>query len=188
MLLFLLIIPLAVGYLIFTLALRDGATGGTSKYRGVAEVSGCSSKARMLGLLQQCRATDVVLGPNYPAGPTHQPSGDQTLVTRDSVHGRIAVVEKCSSFAGYVVTSTRCTLYPATFPRSVWWSWLGYLTIPIGIFVYFSVRASADNRRFRSSTGRSRASLYLANVRRRKNTDVPAPDSPPTDTTRSDQP
>jgi hypothetical protein len=149
MVVFLLVIPIALGYLLFVLALRAGATGDNVKNRGTAVVANCSDSARMFGLMKRCDATDVVLGKHYPDGPTQTRTGQQTVLTASSVHGRIAVVEDCVPLRGYIVTTNYCSLYPASFPRSVWWSWAGYLTIPVAVFVYFTVRARADSTQLR---------------------------------------
>lgn len=161
MLLCMLVIPLAASYFLFVLALHEGGqTGSSVQSRGVADVSGCHSPVRLLGLVQECTATNVVLGKDYPRGPTHAVPGKRMLLTRtDVANGRVPVVELCVLVGDRAVTQEKCTLYPANFPRSVWWAWLGYVTIPVAILLYFGLRARGDARRLRRRPATGAVSL-----------------------------
>jgi hypothetical protein len=142
-LLVMLVLPLAVAYVVFVVALRAGGTGGHARAHGVAEVSDCHRTARTLGLLQDCTARSVRLD----GAP---PSADRRLVSASARHGRIRVVEQCVASRAFLVTSERCTLYPTGFPRSLWWWWTGLLAFPVAIFGFFTFRARSDLRRSRA--------------------------------------
>jgi hypothetical protein len=141
----LVILPLLVAYLVFVLALREGGTGGNQRGRGTATVSDCHATGRTFGLLTDCAATDVRLDDGSSA------PGEQRLIAVGDRSGRIDVVKQCVASRAFLVTSERCTLYPARFPRSVWWWWTGLLAFPLAIFGYFTVRARADQRHARPS-------------------------------------